>query len=99
MPISRLDVLYVTSDNPRSEEPSAIIADILAGLESPWVAKVEPDRRRAIAMAVAEARPGDVIAILGKGHESGQEFADHTVPFDDREVARQELEAMLGGGR
>jgi UDP-N-acetylmuramoyl-L-alanyl-D-glutamate--2,6-diaminopimelate ligase len=90
------DLLFVTSDNPRSEDPLAIIADITAGLESPQAARIEPDRRRAIAEALKEARKDDVVVILGKGHESGQEFADRTIPFDDREVAREEL-AGLGG--
>ena len=92
------DLLFVTSDNPRSEDPLAIIAEITAGLEAPQTARVEPDRRRAIALAVAEAREGDVVVILGKGHESGQEFATHTMPFDDREVAREEL-CGAGGSR
>jgi UDP-N-acetylmuramoyl-L-alanyl-D-glutamate--2,6-diaminopimelate ligase len=89
------DLLFVTSDNPRSEDPLAIIADITAGLEWPETARVQPDRRQAIAEAVREARKGDVVVILGKGHESGQEFATHTIPFDDREVAREELSALL----
>jgi len=93
------DILFVTSDNPRSEDPLAIIADITAGLESPETARVEPDRRRAIALAVAEARGGDVVVILGKGHESGQEFATRTIPFDDRHVAREELSALLESRR
>jgi UDP-N-acetylmuramoyl-L-alanyl-D-glutamate--2,6-diaminopimelate ligase len=94
------DIVIVTSDNPRTEDPLAIIADILAGLRSPAGAKVQPDRRLAIAEAVAGAREGDVVMILGKGHESGQEFADKTVPFDDRQVARAVLEAhgRRGGG-
>jgi UDP-N-acetylmuramoyl-L-alanyl-D-glutamate--2,6-diaminopimelate ligase len=93
------DLLFVTSDNPRSEDPLAIIADITAGLQAPQSVRVEPDRRCAIALAVAEAREGDVVVLLGKGHESGQEFATHTIPFDDREVAREELSALGGGGR
>ncbi len=91
------DLVWVTSDNPRSEDPLAIIADICAGLESPQTARVEPDRRLAIAQAVAEAHGGDVVVILGKGHESGQEFATHTIPFDDCEVAREELSTLLAG--
>ena len=85
------DVAIVTSDNPRSEEPGAIIAEILAGIDGE--AEVEPDRRVAIARAIESAREGDVVVIAGKGHEQGQQFADRTVPFDDREVAR---EALLG---
>ena len=85
------DVAIVTSDNPRSEEPGAIIAEILAGIDGE--AEVEPDRRVAIARAIESAQEGDVVVIAGKGHEQGQQFADRTVPFDDREVAR---EALLG---
>jgi len=85
------DLVVITSDNPRTEKPEAIIADIVAGLERPSAAKVQPDRRKAIAEAVAEARAGDVLLILGKGHESGQEFATETLPFDDRLVAREAL--------
>jgi UDP-N-acetylmuramoyl-L-alanyl-D-glutamate--2,6-diaminopimelate ligase len=92
------DLLFVTSDNPRTEDPLAIIAEIVAGLESPRAARVEPDRRKAIALAVSEACTGDVVVILGKGHESGQEFASKTIPFDDRQVAREELVALLGSG-
>ena len=91
---SRADVVIITSDNPRTEDPEAIIADMLAGLASPADALVEPDRRRAIEKAVEMAAPGDVVMILGKGHESGQEFADKTVPFDDRDVARHAIHQL-----
>jgi len=90
------DRVYVTSDNPRSEDPEAIIADILAGVTYPELMVVEPDRRRAIEAALADARDGDVVLILGKGHESGQEFADRKIPFDDRAVAREALEGLRG---
>ncbi len=93
------DIVIVTSDNPRTEDPLAIIADITAGLESPHAAIVQPDRRLAIGAAVSAARAGDVVLILGKGHESGQEFAEGTVPFDDREVAREALLALRGSRR
>jgi UDP-N-acetylmuramoyl-L-alanyl-D-glutamate--2,6-diaminopimelate ligase len=83
------DLTIVTSDNPRSEEPEAIIAEILEGAGSS--AEVEPDRREAIARAVATADEGDVVVIAGKGHEQGQQFADRTIPFDDREVAHEAL--------
>jgi len=86
------DVAIVTSDNPRSEDPDAIIAEILAGAGTG--VEVEPDRAAAIERAIAIAQPGDVVVIAGKGHEQGQEFADRTVPFDDREVARQALQAV-----
>lgn len=89
------DIVVVTSDNPRSEDPAAIIAEILQGLRRPENAAVQADRRLAIYDAVAQARAGDVVMILGKGHESGQEFSSGTIPFDDRHVAR---EALLGRG-
>jgi UDP-N-acetylmuramoyl-L-alanyl-D-glutamate--2,6-diaminopimelate ligase len=85
------DVVIVTSDNPRSEDPIAIIDQILEGVVAERAAgpdAVIPDRRDAIAHAIGQARPGDVVLIAGKGHETGQEFADRTLPFDDREVAR-----------
>ncbi len=84
-------MVVVTSDNPRSEDPAAIIAEIVGGLRRPQDATVKADRRAAIFDAVAEARAGDVVMILGKGHESGQEFSSGTVPFDDRQVAREAL--------
>lgn len=90
------DVLVVTSDNPRSEHPEAIIADIMAGLEHPAGAVVEVERRTAIGYALRAARAGDIVLILGKGHEGGQEFADHIVPFDDRLVAREILQGLDG---
>ena len=86
------DLAIVTTDNPRSEEPEAIIAEILEGTGSE--AEVEPDRREAIARAVAEAGEGDVVVIAGKGHEQGQQFADRTIPFDDREDAREALRRL-----
>ncbi len=87
------DVVVVTSDNPRSEDPGAIIAEIVGGLCRPESAAVQPDRRLAIYDAVSQARSQDVVLILGKGHESGQEFATETIPFDDRQVAREALVA------
>jgi UDP-N-acetylmuramoyl-L-alanyl-D-glutamate--2,6-diaminopimelate ligase len=96
------DVAVVTSDNPRSEDPDAIIAAILGGIERDARAEVlvEPDRRAAIARALAEAAAGDIVVIAGKGHEQGQEFVGgRKVPFDDREVARAELERLRAGGR
>ena len=83
------DVAIVTSDNPRSEDPRAIIEEIVAGAAGRL--EVEPDRRRAIELALDQARPGDVVVVAGKGHEQGQEFADRKLPFDDREVARELL--------
>jgi UDP-N-acetylmuramoyl-L-alanyl-D-glutamate--2,6-diaminopimelate ligase len=91
--VSRLaDRAIVTSDNPRSEEPRAIIDEILAGMDGEE--EVEPDRAAAIARAIEEAEEGDVVVIAGKGHEQGQEFRDGTIPFDDREVARDALRRL-----
>jgi UDP-N-acetylmuramoyl-L-alanyl-D-glutamate--2,6-diaminopimelate ligase len=69
----------------------AIIEEVVAGIPSGVQPIVEPDRRRAIALAVADRRPGDVVVVAGKGHESGQTAGGVTVPFDDRDVAREEL--------
>jgi UDP-N-acetylmuramoyl-L-alanyl-D-glutamate--2,6-diaminopimelate ligase len=88
----RADVVIVTSDNPRSEDPDAIIDEILSGVTGD--VEVEPDRRQAIARAIEAARDGDVVLIAGKGHEQGQELADRTIPFDDREVARETLRRL-----
>ena len=91
------DVAIVTSDNPRSEEPKAIIDEILEGIVATGTtpSAVLVDRAEAIAEAVEEARPGDIVVIAGKGHETGQEFADHTIPFDDRIVV---ADALKRGG-
>ena len=84
------DLSVVTSDNPRTEDPDAIIADILPGIgNAPHL--VEPDRRRAIEQAIAKARAGDLVLIAGKGHEDYQEVCGVKTPFDDREVAREIL--------
>lgn len=91
------DVCVVTSDNPRSENPAAIVDEILVGVpaDGPAEVLVEVDRRAAIALALDTAGPGDVVVIAGKGHEQGQEFAGgRKVPFDDRDVAREELRRL-----
>jgi UDP-N-acetylmuramoyl-L-alanyl-D-glutamate--2,6-diaminopimelate ligase len=89
------DVVIVTSDNPRSENPRAIADAALAGVERTGAtAAVELDRRAAVATALRAAQPGDVVVVAGKGHESGQTAAGVTVPFDDRVVVREELEAL-----
>jgi UDP-N-acetylmuramoyl-L-alanyl-D-glutamate--2,6-diaminopimelate ligase len=90
------DLAIVTSDNPRSERPEAIIEQILAGVDSSASeVEVEPDRRAAIGLAFREAGPGDTVLIAGKGHEQGQEFEDgRKIPFDDREVARDVLRTL-----
>jgi UDP-N-acetylmuramoyl-L-alanyl-D-glutamate--2,6-diaminopimelate ligase len=82
------DRAILTSDNPRSEEPGAIIADVLAGAPA---LEVEPDRAAAIALAIDSATAGDVVVIAGKGHEQGQEIAGVVHPFDDRDVAREAI--------
>jgi UDP-N-acetylmuramoyl-L-alanyl-D-glutamate--2,6-diaminopimelate ligase len=89
------DLAVLTSDNPRSEDPRRILDALLAGAASVPAARVgvELDRRAAIATALSAAAPGDVVVLAGKGHETYQELADRTMPFDDREVARELLEA------
>jgi UDP-N-acetylmuramoyl-L-alanyl-D-glutamate--2,6-diaminopimelate ligase len=100
------DVAVLTSDNPRSEDPAAILASVTQGARAAVAdgataeLVVELDRRQAIAAALDAASPGDVVVIAGKGHETGQELADRTLPFDDREVAGELLEAAgwrIGG--
>jgi len=86
------DVVIVTSDNPRSEDPQAIVDAIVAGATG--VVDVEIDRAAAIARAIEQARGGDVVLIAGKGAEQGQEFADRTIPFDDRAAAREALRSL-----
>ena len=91
------DLVVVTSDNPRSEDPEAIINDIIAGVPADYRGHiaVEPDRRQAIAVALRAAGPGDVVVIAGKGHETTQTFRTTVTPFDDRAAARDLLETML----
>jgi UDP-N-acetylmuramoyl-L-alanyl-D-glutamate--2,6-diaminopimelate ligase len=89
------DFVVLTSDNPRSEDPLAIINDALVGLwrhDTPHIA--EPDREKAIRLALERAQPGDIVIIAGKGHETYQTLKDRTVPFDDREVARRALRSL-----
>jgi len=85
------DYSIITSDNPRKEDPDAIIAEAEKGFRSDHYEKIT-DRAKAIARAIELAQPRDIVLIAGKGHEAYQEFADHTVPFDDIQVARQALE-------
>jgi UDP-N-acetylmuramoyl-L-alanyl-D-glutamate--2,6-diaminopimelate ligase len=86
------DLTVITSDNPRSEDPKAIVAEVVAGAKGAGELEVVIDRRAAIALALGRARPGDTVVVAGKGHEQGQEFeGGRKVPFDDREVAREEL--------
>jgi len=98
------DLVFVTSDNPRSERPESIIEEILAGMpgrDREDVAgggrvRVDPDRRRSIEAAIGAARPGDTVVIAGKGHETKQIIGRRVLPFDDRETARAALEKRLG---
>jgi UDP-N-acetylmuramoyl-L-alanyl-D-glutamate--2,6-diaminopimelate ligase len=89
------DVVIVTSDNPRSEEPLAIIEDVLVGAGTE--VEVDPDRAAAIRRAIETASAGDVVVIAGKGHEQGQEIGGVVTPFDDRDVARAALRARREG--
>jgi len=100
---SRADRVVVTSDNPRSEDPLAILRDVEAGVLSVAGAAARssfrPDRAGAIRLAHGEARSGDAVVIAGKGHETTQTVSGRAEPFDDREVARRELAALgFGGG-
>jgi UDP-N-acetylmuramoyl-L-alanyl-D-glutamate--2,6-diaminopimelate ligase len=89
------DLAVITSDNPRSEDPEAIVAEVAGGAEGANELEIVIDRREAIALALARAEPGDTVVIAGKGHEQGQEFeAGRKVPFDDRDVAREELRKL-----
>ena len=91
------DHVVVTSDNPRSESPEAIIEDILEGIENRSEVTVEVDRSDAIKRAISMAEPGDTVVIAGKGHEQGQEFSGgRKIPFDDRDVARGHLQELVG---
>jgi UDP-N-acetylmuramoyl-L-alanyl-D-glutamate--2,6-diaminopimelate ligase len=91
------DRAWVTSDNPRDEEPLDIIADILPGFANGRAAlaggamEIEPDRRKAIARALAEARAGDIVLIAGKGHEAWQQVRNERLPFEDPRVVLEEL--------
>ena len=86
------DLVVLTSDNPRSEDPLAIINDAVVGVQKTGVKySIEPDRRKAIGLAISEARPGDIVLLAGKGHEKVQVTRQGSVPFDDVEVAREAL--------
>ncbi len=89
------ELVVLTSDNPRSEEPMAIIEEALVGVrETATECIVEPDRAAAIAVAIKAARAGDIVLIAGKGHEKVQILRDRTVPFDDVEVAASVLKEL-----
>jgi UDP-N-acetylmuramyl tripeptide synthase len=96
----RAEVVVVTSDNPRHEPPSAIVAEVLAGVPVSARAEVhaDVDRRRAIGALLAAAAPGDVVVVAGKGHEDYQEVGDERLSFDDRAVVRELLALPDGPG-
>jgi UDP-N-acetylmuramoyl-L-alanyl-D-glutamate--2,6-diaminopimelate ligase len=87
---SAADVVIVTSDNPRSEDPAAIVGQVMEGVSNDQRMQVV-DRREAIRAALAVAQSGDMVLVLGRGHERGQEIGGRTLPFDDRQVVRDEL--------
>jgi len=89
------DFVVLTSDNPRSEDPQQIIADALPGLSQTGTPHtVEPDRRKAIALAISDARPGDIVLLAGKGHEKYQITSEGTFPFDDVQIAKETLAGL-----
>ncbi len=90
---SSADIIIVTNDNPRSEDPAEIAEQVVSGIAGTRTL-VRLDRRSAIGEAIGLAVPGDIVLILGKGHEQGQTFSDRTIPFDDRDVAREVLETL-----
>ncbi|HET6873875.1 MAG TPA: cyanophycin synthetase, partial [Acidimicrobiales bacterium] len=90
------DLALITSDNPRSEDPEASIAEVRSGAGDAGNVQAEVDRASAIATALATAAPGDVVVIAGKGHEKGQEIAGRVLPFDDIEVATQAIQRISG---
>ena len=91
---SLADVVVLTSDNPRSENPDDIIEDIRQGLESADKAVIEPSRAQAIRLAIGKARKGDMVLVAGKGHEAFQVVGDLKLPFSDQEQVRSALEAL-----
>jgi UDP-N-acetylmuramoyl-L-alanyl-D-glutamate--2,6-diaminopimelate ligase len=97
--VAGADVVVVTSDNPRSEDPRAIIEQVLAGIPERSAVTVEPDRRAAIVAAVEAAGPGDVVVVAGKGHERSIEVGGASLPFDDRHEAAAAVAARTAGTR
>ena len=85
--------IYLTSDNPRSEDELSIINDVLAGIRNPSDVYIEPDRRKAIFQAIKISEPNDVVIIAGKGNEESQEINGQFHPFKDSDVARDGVEA------
>lgn len=96
---ARADLVVLTSDNPRGEDPDAIIAEIVSGVGDRANVIVDADRASAIGTALANARAGDVVVIAGKGHEKGQEVGGRILPFDDAEVARSTLARIRSSRR
>ena len=92
------DQLLVTSDNPRSEDPQRIIGQVVAGLQQPAQARVEPDRARAIALALQQAAPQDVVLVAGKGHEDYQDIQGVKLPFKDQEQVQMAQQQRLQAG-
>jgi UDP-N-acetylmuramoyl-L-alanyl-D-glutamate--2,6-diaminopimelate ligase len=93
------DFVVLTSDNPRSEEPEAILRDVLSGLEATGIEFIaEADRAKAIQIAIEQARPGDIVLLAGKGHEKTQTLRDRVIPFDDVEVAANAIHALTTSG-
>jgi len=90
------DVVVLTSDNPRSEDPDAIIEQVRAGMDGRAEVFVEPDRAEAVRIAIGLAHPGDVVLLAGKGHETTQTTGSATVPFDDRVAAADALAGRFG---
>jgi UDP-N-acetylmuramoyl-L-alanyl-D-glutamate--2,6-diaminopimelate ligase len=89
------DFVILTSDNPRSEDPLTIMNDAVVGLQkSDAKYSMEPDRRKAIAFALQQAAPGDIVLLAGKGHEKVQIAREGTIPFDDVDVARENLQTL-----
>jgi UDP-N-acetylmuramoyl-L-alanyl-D-glutamate--2,6-diaminopimelate ligase len=93
------DYVVVTTDNPRTEDPAQIIDDIGAGMTGKGNVVYEPDRRKAIGRILGDAGEGDIVLIAGKGHETYQDLGSRVVPFDDREVVREYLDAERNGSR
>ncbi|MCU1379069.1 MAG: murE [Acidimicrobiales bacterium] len=87
------DVVVITSDNPRSEDPQAIADAVVAGTSGHPDVRIELDRRAAIELAIRAARPGDMVVVAGKGHETTQTIGDRILPFDDRQVVREVLDS------
>lgn len=89
---SQADAVILTNDNPRSEDPEQILADIRQGMANPTQSHTQPDRHQAIAMAISEARSGDVVLVAGKGHETSQQIGEQKIPFSDIDEVKSQLD-------